>query len=447
MRRIYLVSRRPARTFIIANMQDKNRLRVPVVSRVVDDTLVELVYDPQKRKTALAVSRFNGLWNIEEELDIGSGETLIPYSASNNLLVNECVLLPSQPVEYGHKEELIADIRSYIHKYVDLSSEFEAVAAYYVLLTWVHDAFNEVPYLRFLGDWGTGKTRALTTIGSVCYKPFFGSGASTVSPIFHIIDTFGGTLILDEADLPYSDSKAELVKILNNGTSKGMPVLRSIVNRHKEINPYAFKVFGPKIVATRTRFEDAALESRLITERTGMAPLRSDISIPQPSSLKSDALSLRNRLLHFRLCEFFRIKANPEGLANIDDPRLKQMALPLMSMVDEPTEREEIGLALIERQEQTSTERENGIPESGVLASALDAIKNYPDQDIPVGEIARRYNDAYAEAMGPRASRWIGSVLRSNLHLTTRKSKGVFVIPASEQGKIAALAARRGIAA
>ena len=426
-------------------MQENKNLRVPTVSRVTDDTLVELVYDPHKRKTGLVVSRFNGLWNIEEELDIGTEEILVPYAASNNLIVNECVLLPSEPVEYGLKEELINDIRSYIHKYVDLSPEFESVAAYYVLLTWVHDAFNEIPYIRFLGDWGTGKTRALTAIGSICYKPFFGSGASTVSPIFHIIDTFGGTLILDEADLPYSDAKTELVKILNNGTSKGTPVLRSIVNRYKEINPYAFKVFGPKIVATRGRFEDMALESRLITERTGLAPLRTDIPILQPQSLKSDALALRNRLLHFRLSEFFQVKANPESLVSIDEPRLKQMALPLLSMVDSSEERTRIGLALIERQEQANSERGDSIPENGVLASALAAVKDNPEEDIPVGEIARRYNDAYAEMLEPRASRWIGSVLRNNLHLTTRKSKGVFVVPASEQGKIIALASRRSV--
>ena len=89
------------------------------------------------------------------------------------------------------------------------------MAAHYVLFSWVYDAFNEVPYIRFQGDYGTGKTRALLVVGSVCYKPFFASGASTVSPIFHILDAFRGTLILDEADFRFSDEKAEIVKVLN----------------------------------------------------------------------------------------------------------------------------------------------------------------------------------------------------------------------------------------
>jgi hypothetical protein len=62
------------------------------------------------------------------------------------------------------------------------------------------DAFNEVPYLRLRGEFGTGKTRFLQTVGSLCYRPIFTSGVSTVSPLFHLLDTFGGTLILDKAD-------------------------------------------------------------------------------------------------------------------------------------------------------------------------------------------------------------------------------------------------------
>src|SRR5262249_55546971 len=161
--------------------------------------------------TGLVVSRFGGLWNIEQEVTVETNEILIPYTSTNNLIVNECVVLPSEPEEFGYKHELIADIQAFIHRYVDLSSLFEQIAAHYVLLTWVYDAFNELGYLRLRGDWGTGKTRGLNILGSLCYKAFFASGASTVSPIFHVLDTFGGTLIFDEADLPFSDAKADMV--------------------------------------------------------------------------------------------------------------------------------------------------------------------------------------------------------------------------------------------
>ena len=193
---------------------------VPIVSRICGDTIIELIYDAEKHKTAFAVAS-DGKWRIEDVVQLATGEQLVPYAASNNLIRHGCVQLPSEPVEHGGKAALLADIEAYLHKYVDLSPLFERVAALYILLTWVYDAFNEVPYLRFQGEYGRGKTRALIVLGSVAYKGFFASGASTVSPIFHTLDTFGGTLVLDEADLRFSDKTADLVKILNNGTVKG----------------------------------------------------------------------------------------------------------------------------------------------------------------------------------------------------------------------------------
>src|SRR3546814_613772 len=157
-----------------------------------------------------------------------------------------------------------------------------------------------MPYLRFRGDVGTGKTRALTIIGSLCYKPFFASGASTVSPLFHTLDAFRGTLVIDEADFRFSDEKAEIVKILNNGNVKGLPVLRTMQTDQREFNPRAFQVFGPKIVAARGSFEDRALESRFLTEEMGQRRPRRDIPINLPDAHREEALVLRNKLLLYR---------------------------------------------------------------------------------------------------------------------------------------------------
>src|SRR5207248_9037457 len=167
---------------------------------------------------------------------------------------------------------------------------------------------NELPYLRFRGDYGSGKTRALLTIGSLCYKGFFASGASTVSPIFHTLNAFKGTLIFDEADFRFSDAKAEIVKILNNGNVRGLPVLRTMMNSQREFNPSAFHVFGPKILATRGSYEDKGLESRFLTEEMGSRKLRSDIPINLPESFKEEAGELGNKLLLYRFQRRFEVK-------------------------------------------------------------------------------------------------------------------------------------------
>jgi hypothetical protein len=430
----------------IKSRQAKRTHSVPTVSRVCEDqTLIELVYDPVKRTTGLAVSRFGGLWNIEQEVRIETGETLVPYSPKNNLIANECVQFPSVPSEYYTKEELIADIQAFLHRYVDLSPIFAKIASYYILLTWVHDAFNELPYLRLRGEYGTGKTRGLMTIGSLCYKAFSASGASTTSPIFHTLDAFGGTLLFDEADLPYSDARADIVKIFNNGTVKGMPVLRTVVNRHNEFNPHAFRVFGPKIIAMRGEFDDLALESRFFTEETGRRPLRFDIPINLPKEMKAEALALRNRLLHFRFCNFFAIKADPAVIMEGVEPRLNQTASSLLSLVDDIELRKEMQRAFIEDYKTTLSER-GETAEARVLEAASAAFIAAAGSNVSVGDVANRFNEKHSDDYGgPRTNQWIGYMLRTRLHLTTRKSDGVYVIPATEKPNIEALIARMGV--
>jgi hypothetical protein len=415
---------------------------VPTVAQVAEDTIIELVYDPKARKTGLAVSRFGGLWNIEQEVRIHTGETLAPYSAKNNLITSGCVLLPSSPEHYGDKSELLADIATFLHRHVDLSPLFEKIAAHYILLSWVHDGFDELPYLRLRGDYGSGKTRGLLAIGSLCYRPIFASGASTVSPLFHTLDRFGGTLVLDEADFRFSDATSEITKILNNGNLKGLPVLRTMQNRDKEYNPRAFRVFGPKLIAMRGRFDDPALESRFLTEEMGLRPLRADIPIATPASLKEEALALRNRLLHFRFCHLFETKPDPGALIEGVEARVNQIAQPLLSLVDDPALRAEIAERLKGEQVERHAQRRETI-EARVLSILKSTLAEGIGAGVSIGTIAERFNTDHAGEYGQAASdKQIGHVVRKTLGLSTHKSHGVFIVPKSEQRKIEALWAR-----
>ena len=182
--------------------QPRKPLAIPTVSAILSDgSIVELVFRAEARLTLFAIYS-SGRWTLQHQVKIENEPAIVPFSPRNNLIWNQVVLLPSEPRLYGDEEALIADIQAFIHRYVDLSPTFEKVATYYVILSWLYDAFNELPYLRLRGDYGSGKTRALLTIGSLCYKGFFASGASTVSPLFHTLDAFRGTLLFDEAGFP-----------------------------------------------------------------------------------------------------------------------------------------------------------------------------------------------------------------------------------------------------
>jgi hypothetical protein len=374
----------------------------------------------------------------------GTLQCLVPYAPSNNLLTSGCVLLPSAVTDFGDKQILLADIKAFIHRYVDLTPLFEHIAAHYILLSWVHDAFNELGYLRVRGAWGSGKTRFLLTVGSLCYKPFFASGASTVSPIFHILHEFGGTLVLDEADLRFSDATANLTKILNNGNMKGLPVLRTMTNRHRELNPQAFKVFGPKIIAMRGNFTDEALESRFLTEETGGRPLRSDIAIHLPDAMKLEAQELRNKLLAWRFHARGDVGVDAGRLVDGLSPRGNQTALALLSLVDDAASRELIADHLVTAEARAAARRAT-LPHVAMVR-VLQRKFGMPDTPhVRLADATDAFNcDAVARGDHPITPKAAGHIVRNELGLHTRKSNGVYVIAQSERSAVTELAKRYG---
>src|SRR5213594_377611 len=390
----------------------KLRAGIPRASAVLaDGSIAEMVYRVGEHRTCFCVFR-KGQSQYESSL-LMDGERLVPFSPDNNLFQHKVVLLPSEPEEYGSEEALLGEIQAFIHRYVDVSSLFEKIASYYVLLSWVYDAFSELPYLRLRGDPGSGKTRFLLTAGALCYKPIFASGASTVSPLFRILDAFRGTLIIDEGDFRLSDERAEIVKILNNGNAKGFPVLRSEVSgKHGEFNPRAYAVFGPKLVATRGAFDDRALESRFLTEEMGHAPLRDDIPISLPAAYKTEALALRNQLLLFRFRRFGDAAAVEDLVDRTIEPRLNQIFVPLLSLASTPEVRAE--LRELARRYNRELVVERGMDAEAYILEILRDLLAVPGEAaVSVKTITscfiERHGAEYERKITPK---WVGGLIR-----------------------------------
>ncbi len=412
----------------MTNNKIAKQVHTPTVSRILPDgRIIELVYSPSDRSTKLAV------WDgkeavLQNEVEHTKDEVLLPISATNNLIRHEAIVLPEKSEPYGSTAELVEEIGRYFDRYVVLSDWFRRVAAYYVLSTWVYDAFQEIGYLRLQADWGSGKTRALMVIGSICQKGYFASGASTVSPIFHGLNTFRGTLILDEADFRFSDLTAELCKILNNGTVQGFPVLRTAMTQKNEFDPRAFHVFGPKIVAMRKSFDDEALESRFITERMDTLKLREGIPINLPPEQKEEARRLRNMLLQYRFDNRRKVRPDLSLVEPTLSPRTNQMLVPLLSVVDLPSEREAICSAMAMQEKERVAARSMSI--EAELVDVLSEL-SIGDKEAPVGisAITAGLIDRFARNYDrPITPRYVGSLLRSRLGLNTYKSNGMYVV-------------------
>jgi hypothetical protein len=412
------------------------RRKVPVVSaRLPDGALVELLYRSRERKTLFAIARDGVIWEAEN-VELPDGRLLIPYSPENNLITHKAILLPSEAAEYQVEPVLRALVQGFIHRYVDLPPDFEEVAAHYVLFSWRYDDFPDLPYLRVLGDYGSGKSRFLTTVGSIAYRPIFASGASTVSPLFRLLDAVGGTLVLDEGDFRFSDEKAEIVKILNNGNARGFPVLRTETTPKGEFNPRAFTVYGPKLVSTRQIFDDPALESRCITAHLGKSEVRLDIPVTLPSEFHDQALSIRNQLLMYRLREAGRMDAEIPALRDLE-PRIAQVFSSLLSSIDDERARERV-LAVARAASTNLLNLRGDSIEADVVAAAL-ALQGRRSGAVPVKLIARGLldNDSVA-SLSPRA---VGAILR-RLGFKPRKRQGNYVLPVEEMDHLAVLAKR-----
>lgn len=423
----------------------KKPAALPTASAVLPSgELVEMVYDPVARETQF-VCGTGDAWGYEESVLASPAERLLPYSPTNNLVKHNVVLFPSEPTEYGEESSLVSRIRDFVRRHVEVSEEFELIATYYVLFTWLYDAFHEVPYVRVRGGYGSGKTRFLMTVGSICYKPIFASAASTVSPIFRLVDAFRGTLVLDEGDFRYSDEKSEIVKILNNGNAKGFPVLRTEVSSKKEFDPRAYHVFGPKIIATRGFFQDKALESRCVTEDMRGGALKSEIPLNLDERFHEEAREIRNQLLLYRLRHFKGARAETRAGVRDLEPRLQQIFGPLCSVISDASERENVG-ALIRKYNEDIVEERAEAAEAQVLHVIRDLIARGPQERLAIQDITReflaRYGAEYERRVTPR---WIGSLLRRRLGLRPSRTTGVFTLGPEDVARLGSLYVRYGV--
>lgn len=261
-----------------------------------DDIIYEQVFDPVTEKTQYVyldkeTHKFHYCDRVEK-----NGIEYIPINCQPFIKAG-AIRLPSKPVDYGELSNLLSDIQSFIHKYVDVKESYEKFSTWYILFSWVLDDIHTTPYLRVLGDYGTGKSRYLKTIGRLLYKPMF-LVTPTAAVVFRTIDIWNGSLVLDEFTPHEKVNETDpLMQVLCCGFERGIPVGRCEKDTN---NIQFFDVFGAKLISSRRKFRDDALESRCLTEIVTETD-RDDIPSYLPPSFLKEQAELRNKLLYFRL--------------------------------------------------------------------------------------------------------------------------------------------------
>jgi hypothetical protein len=281
----------------------------------------------------------DGEWDFVEEIEINE-ITYKPHEGDELTLDEPIVLLAEKPEDYGSIKDLVIEIKTFIHKWLDVLPEYEQFGTWYVLLTYVYDTMPAINYLSALGDTGTGKSRFLDTIGRLCYKCTIASGGVTVAAVKRISNKWRGTMVIDEGDFKESDEKNELIKWFNLGFEKNKVMFscnKEDPNRLEFYNP-----FCPKIISRRKQFQDQALEARCLTHTMQQTDRKDIIELVTKEFFETQA-GLRNKLLKFRLDYFYKIDI--ESVMKIDlgdvEPRIKQATrafIPLLATEPEALE-------------------------------------------------------------------------------------------------------------
>lgn len=386
-----------------------------------DGTIIEEVYDAQggTHPYRFAVKDLKSE-DVQLSLEFRHNGTLyVPIKSA--IVEKGALMLPSGVQLYESTGALLKEIRVHIHKYVEVSTLFEYLAAYYVLFTYVYDKFSELPYLRVKGDKGTGKTRFLKTVGSICYKSLTAGGALTSSPIFRFIDRWGGTLIIDEADFSKSDLYQDIIKILNCRFTRGLPVLRAEQVGGRKWQEQAYMVYGPTLLGMRGEFNDSALNSRCITEDM---PKRTRSDIPLniiDEELRKASLEIRNKLLRWRLENYSRVSLKPDLQVTGLEDRLNQIMTPILSIIDDPAVIE--GLSEFMKGMNSKIIEDRGLTKESEVVRAivelydssdltLDSTKEDKFTKLSFRAIADKVNEGRAEKDHKITSQAVGYIVR-----------------------------------
>jgi len=333
---------------------------------LIHDHFLDLVWDATHHRFRLAVRGPGPEYelSIKNEVEI-KGVRYVPPEPSELMGLIDTIIFPDglnekrQPLSVV---ELHKRITVFADKYFDADREFQSVAAYYIILTWLFDCFQTIGYLRMLGPYGVGKSRFTDTYGYIAYRAIRAAGSSSVSPIFRTLHLIRGTLVMDEINAPDKSTDPELEMIFKLGSSRRSPAILRTGGNKDSLFPEGFQVYGPKIFGAIKRFNDPATDSRCITYRASLATTRTDIPKALQSVFDREAAELRRELMTFRMA-FWETEKQLD-YNDVDptlEPRSQQIGAALFTLVKDADARAAITAMLRDQEGENRAEREMSI--------------------------------------------------------------------------------------
>jgi hypothetical protein len=295
------------------------------------------------------------------------------------------------------------------------------------MATYLRDRWRAVPFLFFLGNLGTGKTRALEVAQALADRALLVSSVSAAA-LFRIDEDFHPTLCLDETEYLSREDRAEIVGLLNSRYRRGGQVIRvgAADKETQKRDVEVFNVFGFTALAGTRGFLQT-LESRCIIFCMQKAMRAVPIFIDE-----NEAAELRAKLVKFQGDGFTDPSPTSHQIASGDDfdgfdgfwggggvsGRTVELFGPLLAVAP-PKAKESIGS--FAKDFETRKNEEISASDDAFVYFALQELHKLPSyaEEVPVLVLRDKVNENYPEREGFTAQQ-IGYALR-RLGLRTKR--------------------------
>src|SRR6266699_7029714 len=156
--------------------------------------------------------------------------------------------------------------------------------------------------------------------------------------------------------------------------------------------------------------------------REGAYRLREGVPINLPPEHKEEALHLRNKLLLFRFHKLQKAGVQEHLVDRSIEPRLNQIFVPLLSIIDDPQARED--LRELARKYNREMIADRGMEtEAQILEIIRDMLHSPFETRLSMTDITSWMIDRHAMDYERKiTSKWIGNIIRKKLNVRMHKS-------------------------
>lgn len=249
-------------------------------------------------------------FHVERELMI-KGEKIRPTSPSK---------YPYEPYRFSFQERfekpdpkmLFEEVLEEFRKFVDVEDEIRILMASAVMLSYIQEDFETMPYLYLLGDNESGKTHTLQLFAALCYRPLYGVSIPSAD-LYTFLGADGHIPTIIEDEVQGIERDTEKAKIWKTGYKRGAKVPRIILKPNGEREIEYYPSYCLKIAAGEKLIKLKGLSERfIIISMIEGDPVKDEYEREDYERFKA----IRKKLLMWRMIHL------------IDSPPLPKLELP-----------------------------------------------------------------------------------------------------------------------